>query len=134
MKYLQKYYFLLLLLTTLSLTGCRTSTSATDAATAEGQRLSPQRVDIRGTIVTSRYDQGQVMLEVEAFGASPESRYNRAYVLVLPTTQIIGPDGQSISLSEIRQGQHAAVLIRGGGQGNQVGMGVARKVWIEDTY
>ncbi|MGV3586485.1 MAG: hypothetical protein ACO1OF_05760 [Adhaeribacter sp.] len=77
-----------------------------------------------------QYSQGQVVLEVEGF-PSQDSRYNRAYVLVLPTTQIIGPEGKSISLSELQQGQNVAVLLRSGGKGNLVGMGIARKMWIE---
>lgn len=81
----------------------------------------------------SRYDQGQVILEVEGF-PSQDSRYNRAYVLVVPTTQIIGIDGQSISLSELRQGQNVAILLRGGGRGSLVGLGVARKVWVEEIF
>ncbi len=78
----------------------------------------------------SRYNQGQVVLEVEGV-TSPESRYNRAYVLLLPVTQIVSPTGSSLSLSELRQGQNVAILLRGGGRGNLVGMGVARKVWVE---
>lgn len=70
------------------------------------------------------------MLEVEGF-PSQNSRYNRAYVLVEPVSQIVGADGQSISLSELRQGQNVAVVLRGGGKGNLVGLGVARKIWIE---
>ncbi|GEO02597.1 hypothetical protein AAE02nite_02610 [Adhaeribacter aerolatus] len=77
-----------------------------------------------------RYNQGQVVLEIDGF-PSQNTRYNRAYVLVLPTTQIIGPDGKSISLSELQQGQNVAVLLRSGGKGNLVGMGVARKMWVE---
>lgn len=110
------------------LTACQTSTAP--AGTAKQKRLAPQRVDIRGSITMSRYNQGQVMLEVEGV-PSQYVRYNRAYVLVLPTTQIIGPDGGSISLSELRQGQNAAVLLRNGGLGNLVGVGVARKMWVE---
>ncbi|WP_146894627.1 hypothetical protein [Adhaeribacter aerolatus] len=114
------------------LTGCQTSNApagAADATTAE-KRLSPQRVDIRGSIIMRRYNQGQVVLEIDGF-PSQNTRYNRAYVLVLPTTQIIGPDGKSISLSELQQGQNVAVLLRSGGKGNLVGMGVARKMWVE---
>ena len=116
------------------LTGCQTSTAPAgtdDTAATRNRNQAPQRVDIRGSIVTSRYDQGQVILDVENFSPSPDSRYNRAFVLVLPTTQIVGPDGRSISLSELRQGQNVAILMRSGGQGNIVGLGVARKVWVE---
>ncbi len=70
------------------------------------------------------------MIEVEGI-SSQDSRYNRAYVLVLPVTQIISPEGSSLSLSELRQGQNVAILLRSGGRGNLVGMGVARKVWVE---
>ncbi|AKD04034.1 hypothetical protein POKO110462_12980 [Pontibacter korlensis] len=122
--------------TALWLTGCQTSSAPADTAetTVNNRNLPPKRVDIRGSITTSRYNEGQVMLEVENFSPSPDSRYNRAYVLVLPTTQIVGPDGRSISLSEIRQGQNVAILLRGGGQGSMVGLGVARKMWVEDRF
>lgn len=73
------------------------------------------------------------MLEVEGF-PSQESRYNRAYVLVLPTTQIISPEGDPVSLSELQQGQNVAILLRSGGKGNLVGMGIARKMWVEEFY
>ncbi|MFD2999334.1 hypothetical protein ACFS7Z_03090 [Pontibacter toksunensis] len=127
---------ILCLLSTVWLSGCQTSSSTAgtaNTATAEKRGLAPQRVDIRGSITRSQYDQGQVMLEVEGF-PSPDSRYNRAYVLVQPTTQIIGIDGKSISLSELRQGQNVAILLRNGGQGNFVGLGVARKVWVEEVF
>ncbi|MCJ8164159.1 hypothetical protein MKJ04_04845 [Pontibacter sp. E15-1] len=91
-------------------------------------------MDIRGSIVASRYNEGQVVLEVENFSPSPNSRYNRAYVLVVPTAQIIGADGQTISLSELGQGQNVSVLLRGGGRGNFVGIGVARKLWVENDF
>ncbi|MHC2993244.1 hypothetical protein OB13_17260 [Pontibacter sp. HJ8] len=120
-----------LFLSFLCLTGCSTSTAPAGAAAAENRSLAPQRVDIRGTIVMRRYDQGQVMLEVDGFAPSPDSRYTRAYVLVQPTAQIIGSDGGSVSISEIQQGQNVAILLRGRGKGNNVGMGIARKVWIE---
>ncbi|MFD2247579.1 hypothetical protein [Pontibacter ruber] len=126
----------LCLLFALYLTGCKTSTApaGTDnTTTSENARLSPQRVDIRGSIISSHYDQGQVMLEIEGF-PSQDSRYNRAYVLVLPTTQIINKDGQPSDMVELRPGVNVAVLLRGGGRGNFVGMGIARKVWIEDTF
>jgi hypothetical protein len=112
------------------ITGCQTSNAPAGAATTEKKRLAPQRVDIRGSIIMRRYNQGQVVLEIEGF-PSQYTRYNRAYVLVLPTTQIIGPEGSSISLSELQQGQNVAVLLRSGGRGNLVGMGVARKMWVE---
>jgi hypothetical protein len=119
------------LLAVLGTTACQTGAAPAGTATAAAAEkgLAPQRVDIRGSIIMKRYNQGQVMLEVEGF-PSQDSRYNRAYVLVLPTTQIVGPDG-SISLSELQQGQHVAVLLRAGGKGNFVGMGVARKMWVE---
>ncbi|WP_147294275.1 hypothetical protein [Pontibacter diazotrophicus] len=121
-------------LITLGITGCQTSTARVGTANAPtaNNKMAPQRVDIRGSIIMSRYDQGQVILEVEGF-PSQYSRFDRAYVLVLPTTQIVGPDGQSISLSELRQGQNVAIQLRGGGQGNLVGLGVARQVWVEET-
>lgn len=115
------------------MTGCQTSnppTRTAGAASKEKNGSAPQRVDIRGSVIQSRYNQGQVVLEVEGV-PSPESRYNRAYVLVLPVTQIVGPEGSAISLSELRQGQNVSVLLRNGGRGNLVGMGVARKVWVE---
>lgn len=122
----------LLLLSALWLAGCQTGTAP--AGTPANRNQAPQRVDIRGSIITTRYNEGQVMLEVEAFAPSPDSRYDRAYVLVLPTSQMLGPDGQSISLSELRMGQNVAILLRGGGKGNFVGLGVARKLWVEDNF
>lgn len=110
----------------LALTACQKGTAptaTTHAQTTEEKRLSPQRVDIRGSIISSRYNQGQVMLQVEGI-SSQYSRYNRAYVLVLPTTQIVGSEGKSISLSELQQGQNVAVLLRSGGQGNLEGIGI----------
>ena len=107
--------------------------SDAEVATAGRKSLAPQRVDIRGSIIMKRYNQGQVVLEVEGF-PSQYNRYNRAYVLVLPTTQIVGSEGSSISLSELQQGQNVAILLRSGGKGNQVGMGIARKMWIEEVY
>ena len=124
------------ILSTLLLTGCQTGNApddATNATTTQRRSLAPERVDIRGSIIRSQYDQGQVMLEVEGI-PSPSSRYNRAFVLVEPTTQIIGLDGRSISLSELRQGQNVAIFLRSGGQGNIVGLGVARKVWLEEVF
>lgn len=120
----------------LLMTGCQTSTipaGTADTAARENKISTPQRVDIRGSVIRSRYDRGQVMLEVEGV-PSPETRYNRAYVLVQPTTQMIDEDGRSISLSELRQGQNVAILLRGGGQGNFVGTGVARVLWVEPTF
>ena len=117
------------------MSGCQTgaATAGSGTATAENRSLAPQRVDIRGSIIRRHYDQGQVMLEVDGF-PSQYSRYNRAYVLVLPTTQIIDNDGQTISLSELQQGQNVAVLLRGGGEGNLLGVGVARKLWVEEIF
>jgi hypothetical protein len=124
------------LLTTVWITGCRTSTApagTTNTATAERKSAAPERVDIRGSILMRRYHQGQVMLEVEGTPATG-SRYNRAYVLVVPTTQIVNRDGRSISLSELQQGQQVAILLRSGGKGNLVGLGLARKIWVEEIY
>jgi hypothetical protein len=70
------------------------------------------------------------MLEVDS-NASTDSRYRRAYVLVMPSTQIADVEGRSISLSELQQGQNVAILLRSGSKGNIVGMGVARKIWVE---
>lgn len=81
----------------------------------------------------NRYDQGQIILEVEALAPSPDSRYNRAYVLVQPTTQIIGPEGRPLNMNELFLGQQVAILLRGGGHGNFVGVGVARKMWVEEA-
>ncbi|GAB3812206.1 hypothetical protein [Pontibacter rugosus] len=125
------------ILAIITLAGCQSSSTPAGSADAEAtadRRLAPQRVDIRGSVVSSRYDQGQVILEVENYAPSPNSRYTRAYVLVLPTAQMVGPDGQAISVSELRQGQQVAILLRGGGEGNLVGMGVARKVWVENNF
>ena len=119
------------------LTGCKTSdstTKTTSTATEERKSLAPQRVDIRGQIVVSRYNEGQVVMEIEGRAPSPDSRYDRAYVLVLPTTEIIDTEGKHISMSELTQGQNAAVLLRGRGKGDFVGMGVARKIWLEEFY
>ncbi len=129
---LMLFYFLLVFW----LTACQkgTAPAGTTNAQANGNKsLSPERVDIRGSIIRHRYNQGQVILEVEGL-PSQNSRYNRAYVLVLPVTQIVGTDGQSISLSELQQGQNVAVLLRSGGQGNLEGIGIARKIWVEKIY
>lgn len=131
MKQIQHVLVALLFFSALWLTGC--SSSAPNGTTGNRSQ-APQRVDIRGSIMSRQYDQGQVILEVEAFGQSTDSRYNRAYVLVLPTTQIVNPEGKSISLSELQQGQHVAILLRGGGQGNFVGLGIARKLWVEGSF
>lgn len=133
MKYRNLIASIAIALGSLTLAGCQSSNVA-GTADATTKSLAPQRVDIRGSITRSRYDQGQVMLEVEAFGNSPDSRYNQAYVLVLPTAQLIGPDGQTLSISELRQGQNVAIVLRGGGQGTFTGLGVARKVWVEDRF
>ncbi len=121
-------------LSTLWLGGCRTTSpgGSPGSATAENRSLAPQRVDIRGNVIASRYAEGQVVLEVEALAPSVDSRYQRAYVLVTPTAQMVGPDGGPISVSELRQGQRVAILLRGGGQGTLYGVGVARKLWVED--
>ncbi|WP_018478784.1 hypothetical protein [Pontibacter roseus] len=125
-------YGILAFLFAVWLTGCQTSTAPARTETSTRKSLAPQRVDIRGSIIRSQYNEGQVVLEVEAFGTSPDSRYNRAYVLVLPTAQMLDTEGNPISVSELRQGQHVAILLRGGGRGNFVGMGVARKLWLEE--
>ncbi len=122
-------FFLAAVLTS---TGCQTSNTPVASTSAPDSRnLAPQRVDIRGSIIVRHYDKGQVMLEVEGL-TSPNSRFSRAYVLVTPTTQLVGTDGTSISLSELQLGQQVAVLLRGSGKGNMVGMGVARKLWVEE--
>ncbi|WP_439882649.1 hypothetical protein ACSX1A_05650 [Pontibacter sp. MBLB2868] len=136
MKHLQHILIVGLILGMAGISGCRTGSAAggSDATAAESRSLAPQRVDIRGSIVTTRYNEGQVVLEVEAFAPSLNSLYDRAYVLVLPTAQLIGSNGQPISLSELRMGQTVAILLRGGGNGNRVGVGVARKLWVEDSF
>ena len=133
---IQKGLLALCLLSMVWLTGCQTSNAPAGTAgmATEGSRsLAPQRVDIRGNIIMKRYNQGQVMLEVDGF-PSQYSRYNRAYVLVLPTTQIIDADGSTISLSELQQAQDVAILLRGGGEGNLVGLVEARKLCIEESF
>ena len=72
------------------------------------------------------------MLEVEGI-TSQNSRFTRAYVLVQPSTQIVDTNGQSISLSELQQGQNVAILLRGGGRGNLEGIGIARRIWLEEV-
>lgn len=125
-------------LVALSLTACQRGsapTSPSNVETSDKQRLSPERVDIRGSIIRSRYNQGQVMLEIDGTASqSQNSRFTRAYVLVQPSTQIVDTNGQSISLSELQQGQNVAVLLRGGGQGNLEGIGIARRIWLEQVY
>lgn len=128
-KHIQQSVVAILLLITLGFTSCRTTTTP-----AVNRNMAPQRVDIRGSIVSSRYSEGQVVLEVENFMPSTDSRYDRAYVLVMPTAQMFGQDGKSIVVSELSQGQNVAILLRGGGRGNRVGVGVARKLWIEDRF
>lgn len=130
---LQQGLVVFCLFATVWMSGCQTSTPAagtTRTETAENKSSAPQRVDIRGSIIMRRYDQGQVMLEVDS-NASTDSRYRRAYVLVMPSTQIADVEGRSISLSELQQGQNVAILLRSGSKGNIVGMGVARKIWVE---
>ncbi|MFC6996494.1 hypothetical protein [Rufibacter roseus] len=117
------------------LAGCATATGPADASaeeTAEFNTLAPERVDIRGSILSAQYYQGQVMLEVEGYAGDLNSRYRRAFVLVLPTVQILKPDGKTISLHELRQGQDVAIVLRGGGRGSFVGVGEARRMWIEE--
>lgn len=129
--------FLFLLVLTL-LTGCQraqTPTKTTNApSTEEAEPTVPlRRVDVRGTVIRKVYDQGQVTLEVEGT-TSQYARFTRAFVLVTPITQIIGLDGKTISMNELYEGQNVAILLRGGGQGNLVGVGVARKLWLEERY
>ncbi|QHL88064.1 hypothetical protein GU926_11730 [Nibribacter ruber] len=128
----------LLLLNFGLLTGCQSSQTPTKttnaAATEETEPAVPlKRVDVRGTIIRKVYDQGQVTLEVEGI-TSQYSRFTRAYVLVTPITQIIGLDGKTLSMNELFEGQNVAILLRGGGQGNLTGVGVARKLWLEERY
>ncbi len=126
----------------LGLSACQTTTTATETAESatsgeeeatEPKRLSPDRVDVRGFIIRDRYYQGQVTIEVEGT-PSQYVRYNRAAVLVLPTTQIVGIGGKPAGLSDLRQGQVVSIVLRAGGRGNQEGVGVARKVWLEEPY
>ncbi|WP_119433148.1 hypothetical protein [Pontibacter oryzae] len=126
--------YTLLILGAVLLTACQTTETPIGASTTQTRGMAPARVDIRGSVVSSRYNEGQVVLEVESFSPSPNSRYNRAYVLVQPTAQMVGPDGQALSISELRQGQNVAIIMRGGGRGNFVGVGVARKVWVENQF
>jgi hypothetical protein len=124
----------ILLVSIVFLSGCRSSSATENTGTENNRSLAPQRVDIRGQIVMLRYHEGQYVMEVEGRAPSPNSRYNRAYVLVLPTTEITGLDGQSVNMNELTQGQNVAVLLRGQGEGDFVGMGVARKMWLEEFY
>ncbi|MFB9863072.1 hypothetical protein [Rufibacter immobilis] len=110
------------------------ATTADSTATEAPVSLAPKRVDLRGTITRRVYDRGQVTIEVEGFTDVQQSRYSRGYVLVTPTTQIISEEGRTISLSELYEGQNVAILMRGGGRGNFVGLGVARKMWIEPRF
>ena len=125
---------LLMCLSATWLSACQSSQAPADAATENRKSLAPQRVDIRGSIIANRYSDGQVVLEVEGIPPSINSTYDRAYVLVLPTTQIVDQQGRSISYNELRQGQNVAILLRSGGRGNRVGIGVARRVWLEDIF
>lgn len=124
----------LVFLASLCLSGCQSSNAPAGTANEANRSLAPQRVDIRGSIVSSQYSDGQVVLEVESFTPSPDSRYDRAFVLVLPTAQMVDKEGRTISISEFRPGQNVAILLRGGGRGNRTGVGVARKLWLEDTF
>jgi hypothetical protein len=136
MTHLRQSLVAICFLTSGWMTGCQTSTApagTADTATARNRNSAPERVDIRGSILMRRYNQGQVVLEVEGIPGT-SSRYNRAYVLVLPTTQLVNVDGRSISLSELQQGQNVAILLRSGGKGNLVGMGIARKLWVEERF
>ena len=128
----QQAILAIFLLFTICITSCQTSNvpTTTNTSTANRKNLPPQRVDIRGSIINRHYSQGQVMLEVEGL-TSQNTRFNRAFVLVLPTSQIVDVNGSTISLSELQIGQNVAILLRAGGKGNLVGMGVARKMWVE---
>ncbi|MBC5991954.1 hypothetical protein [Pontibacter cellulosilyticus] len=134
LKHIQKILIPILLLGVMWLSSCQTGSTPAGTATEENKSMGPERVDIRGSIIASRYSDGQVVLEIEGIPPAPGSRYDRAYVLVLPTAQIIDLTGGVISYNELRQGQNVAILLRSGGQGNRVGVGVARKIWIEDAY
>jgi len=136
LKRIKQTTAILFLLVTLSLAGCQTGNLPAEAVATETepQSLAPEFVDVRGSVVRRQYNQGQVMLEVENFGSPLDSRYDRAYVLVLPTTQIVDTDGSPISLNELQQGQQVAVQLRSGGKGNSTGTGIARKMWVEDLY
>lgn len=134
MKKMKYYTMLLLCLGITWLSACQGSQAPADATTENRKSLAPERVDIRGSIIANRYSDGQVVLEVEGIPPSINSTYDRAYVLVLPTTQIVDQQGRSISYNELRQGQNVAILLRGGGRGNRVGIGVARRVWLEDIF
>ena len=134
MNNIHKLIISILLLGIMWLGSCQTGSTPAGTATDENKSLAPERVDIRGSIIASRYSDGQVVLEIEGVPPAPGSRYDRAYVLVLPTVQIIDPEGDVINFNELRQGQNVAILLRGGGQGNRVGVGVARRIWVEDIY
>ncbi|GAB3202380.1 hypothetical protein ABID22_003897 [Pontibacter aydingkolensis] len=121
-------------LISLCLSGCQSGNAPASSPIETNRSLAPQRVDIRGSILSSQYSDGQVILEVERLSPSPDSRYDRAYVLVLPTAQMVDSEGLSVSISELRPGQNVAILLRAGGQGNRTGIGVARKLWIEDRF
>ncbi|MBB6610627.1 hypothetical protein H7F15_06235 [Pontibacter sp. Tf4] len=125
---------LLFLLSTAWLSGCRTSTETTSTTRDGFNPLAPERVDVRGIITMSRYREGQIILEVEGRGPSTYSRYDRAYVLVLPTTDIVGLDGKSVYMNELLQGVNVAIMLRGRGKGEFEGVGVATKIWIEEFY
>ena len=129
---------ILFLLAFALLTGCKSSVTPTKSTNApaseEAEPTVPlRRVDVRGTVIRKVYDQGQVTLEVEGT-TSQYARFTRAFVLVTPITQIVGLDGKTISMNELYEGQTVAILLRGGGQGNLVGVGVARKLWLEERY
>lgn len=131
-------HLILSILCALLLAGCQTATAPANASgepeTGAYKSLAPERVDIRGRVLASHYSEGQVVLEIEALAPSIDSRYQRAYVLVQPTAQKIGLEGQPISVSELHQGQNVAILLRGGGRGTLVGVGVARKLWVEEPF
>lgn len=91
-KNLQHAFVFLCLVFIFWLSACQKGIAPSSTPSVENTQkkdLSPQRVDIRGSILRSRYNQGQVILEVEGV-PSQYSRYTRAYVLVLPSTQIVG--------------------------------------------
>lgn len=124
----------ILLLLAWGLSNCQSAQAPADGSTNGRKSMAPERVDIRGSIFASRYSDGQVVLEVEGTPPNINSVYDRAYVLVTPTAQVVDQEGRTISLNELRPGQNVAILLRGGGRGTRVGIGVARRVWLEELF
>ncbi len=103
------------------------SCQAPSAGTASG---APARVDLRGYITTRNYAEGQVVLFVEGIG-DLSARYDRAWVLVTPTTRITQANGKPMSLHELHMGQHVAIRFRGGYRETVTGTrAIARHVWV----